>query len=404
MDQYFQAALRLHAYMTARYWDGRALVGPDVGIRFNSRIGRFVKAYVPVIPWRDSLYYVQGQGYWVLDNWELYRRTENPTYREIATQASDTLLARQREDGAWDYPNPEWKGRVATVEGTWGSLGLLESYRQTGDPRFLSGAQRWHDYLHGTIGFQQIGDEIAANYFANRAGGRVPNISAFVLRFLAELADLTGDSGYLAPCAGLLTFMRNAQKPSGEFPYAVPGLDGDGARPHFQCYQYNAFEALDLIRYAQLTGDDAAWPVITGVLDFLRGGIADDGHALYECGNWSRAVVYHTAAVGAALWKADQLGLDGYRAPANRAYTHLLGLQRPDGGFPHSTREYLILADHRSYPRNLAMILWFLLDVSKRAEPAGATEHRRSANPAGARPAVSPGVSAPADLSDAGQA
>ncbi len=39
-----QAAISLHRYMVGRHWTGHALVGPDPGIRFNYRIGRFVKS------------------------------------------------------------------------------------------------------------------------------------------------------------------------------------------------------------------------------------------------------------------------------------------------------------------------------------------------------------------------
>jgi hypothetical protein len=63
-------------------------------------------------------------------------------YRDIALRCSEFLLGRQQEDGAWLYPNPEWRGRIATAEGTWGSLGLLETYRQTRDRKFLTSVEK----------------------------------------------------------------------------------------------------------------------------------------------------------------------------------------------------------------------------------------------------------------------
>jgi hypothetical protein len=361
MGRYFDAAVRLHQHLVARHWGRQGLTGPDPGIRFNYRIGRFIKSYFPKLPWDDNLYYLQAQGYWVLGNWCLFTLTGEEAYREIALSCSTHMLMQQRDDGAWEYPNPEWKGRVATTEGTWGSIGLLETYRQTADSTFLTGALRWNKFLVETIGFQRIGDELAVRYFANQGDARVPNNSAFVLRFLAELADVTGDKVYLQPSMGLLTFMQRAQKATGEFPYQTAGVAGGNSRSHFQCYQYNAFQCLDLIRYHEITGDVVALSLITRILAFLREGLAEDGHAYYECGNRHRAVTYHTAVLGAAFTKASQLGIDGYDDLANCAYSYLLRLQRPDGGFAYSQGDYYLLSDQRSYPRYLAMILYHLL-------------------------------------------
>lgn len=356
------AVLKLHAYLRAAHWDGRALIGPDPGIRFDYRIGRFVKSYLPRLSWNDRLYYLQAQGYWVLGNWLLFRQTGIEAYRDVALSCTGYILEQQREDGAWSYPNREWKGRTATVEGIWASLALLESYRATADPALLEGALRWHNFLIRTIGFQRVGDELAVNYFANeRRDLRVPNNSSDALRFLAELTDVTGNRDYLEPCPGLLTFMQRTQKVSGEFPYAVEGETGGKPRPHFQCYQYNAFQCLGLSRYRDLTSDEAPLPMIAGALQFLRGGLSESGYAFYACGNQHRSVSYHTGVLAAAFTKAGLLGLDGYREPAERAYRYLLGLQRADGSFPYSSGDYRVLRDGRSYPRYLAMILFHLL-------------------------------------------
>ena len=361
MNQYFQAAVKLHQYLVVRHWKNQALIGPDPGIRFNYRIGRFIKSYLHHGGWNDNYYYLQAQGYWILDNWRLFTRTGEEMYRDIALRCSEYMLVQQRTDGAWDYPNREWKGRIATVEGTWGALGLLETYRRTADLTFLMGTLRWHKFLVETIDFQQIGDELAINYFANRGGARVPNNSACLLRFLVELADVTGDKVYLEPSTGLLIFLHHAQKTTGEFPYTVTGVAGGKGRSHFQCYQYNAFQCLDLIRYYEVTKDPVLFLLIDRVLSFLREGLAKDGHAFYACDNRYREVTYHTAVLGAAFVKAGQLGIDGYEDLANRAYSYLLSLQRPDGGFSYSRGDYYLLSDQGSYPRCLAMILYHLL-------------------------------------------
>jgi len=360
-----RAALRLHDYLVSSHWNGRALIGPDQGIRLNYRIGRFIKSYLPTVHWRDSYCYLQAQGYWILDNWQLYSITRDGRYRDFAVRCSEFVLSQQLQEGSWLYPNPEWHGRIATAEGTWGCLGLLESYRQTGDPRVLEGILKWYRFVVEEIGFQVFGQELAVNYFHANKGSRVPNNSTILLRFLAELADATANVSYRERCAGLLRFLSAVQKPTGEFPYTVSGIGGGKIWPHFQCFQYNAFQCLDLMRYFDLTGDETVLPLIRKLLHFLRGGVAEDGHSCFDCGNSHRTVAYHTAVLAQALVRASGFEIPSYDTLANRAYNYLLALQRPDGGFHFSRGDYYFFRDRRSYPRNLAMILYHLLPVAR---------------------------------------
>ena len=362
VNSYLAAALRLHSYLLMHHLEQQALVGPDPGVRFNYRIGRFVKSSLRKIDWRDRYYYLQAQAYWVLANWSLFDMTQDVQYRALAMNCAETILLRQRDDGAWDYPNPEWKGRIATVEGAWAALGLLVAYQRTRLPEYLTGALRWHEYMVSHIGFQQIGDELAVNYFAGRAQARVPNNATLVLILLARLAQLTGERRYLEPAQGLLVFLQRAQLASGELPYAVGNSDNPGYyRQHLQCYQYNAFQCLELIAYYESTGDETAKAMVERLLPFLSQGLAADGHAYYDCSKPARRVVYHAAALGAAFTQAGRIGLAGYDELAERAFGYVLASQRTDGGFWHSERDYRILADRRSYPRYLSMILLHLL-------------------------------------------
>jgi hypothetical protein len=364
------AALKLHRHLRDRHWNGRGLVGPDVGIRFNSRLGRFIKGYLPGLHWNDDYYYLQAQGYWILANWCLHRFTGDVESRDIALQCSEYAVARQRDDGGWDYPNPEWKGRVANAEGSWVCIGLLQTYAETGAPRFLKSALRWHDFVQEKIGFQRNGTEWAVNYFAGRTGDRVPNNSFFVLRLLADLATATRDRSYLGPCANLMAFLKSAQVESGEFPYAIVTGTSFRRRDHFQCYQYNAFEALDLMRYYQVTGDPACVPMLKSMLGFLSTGLAKDGHAFFDCNDHHRLVTYNTAAVGAALAAATELEVGNYEMLSDRAFSYLRRVQRADGSFDFSRKDYYILNDHRSYPRSLTMILYHMLlktEIANRA-------------------------------------
>ena len=44
------AAHSLHAHLVKKHWNGQVLQGPDYGIRFNARIGRFIKSYTSFLP------------------------------------------------------------------------------------------------------------------------------------------------------------------------------------------------------------------------------------------------------------------------------------------------------------------------------------------------------------------
>jgi hypothetical protein len=354
-DDAREAAERLHAFLVRRYWDGSALVGPDMGIRLNYRVGRFVKSALRSLPWKDDLYYNQGQAYWALGNWRLAEQTDEPAFSELALASAERLLSRQRPDGSWEYPNPEWRGRVATTEGTWGAITLLEAARHGGDERFLDGAAAWWRFLEEEMGYQQVLGGDAINYFADRRGAVVPNCSSLVLHFLGELAA-AGKPEAAERCGAILTFLANAQLESGELPYTVSSPLREARMPHFQCYQYNAFQCLDLVRYYGVTGDEAALPVIRGLVRFVREGLAPDGHSRYQCERSYGHVVYHTAAMAATFAAAGLVGLEGYEEDAWRACRRLLAEQRADGSFPHSHGDYRILSDRRSYPRAHAMI------------------------------------------------
>jgi len=371
MDRYLDAAIRLHGHLLAKHWKGAALVGPDPGIRFNARVGRFIKSYLPILSWHDDLSYVQAQGYWIMDNWLLHDLTGDDQYRDLALDASQGLLAAQNSEGYWPYPNPEWAGRIATVEGCFGALGLLESYSRVAEPPLLDGALAWNEYVEQVIGFRRQEDEamLAVNYFAHLGGaeGGVPNNSTLMLWFLARLFEVTRDEGYLGLAAPMARWLEHVQVDSGELPYRVGSRTAEG-QLHFLCHQYNAFEFMDLASYQRITGDDSVIPMMERLAEYLSTGITKRGYARHDCNNERIEVVYYTAAVAQALSQATRLGFGDHSELVERAYARVLKLQRPDGGFRfHSRANYRVLSDRRSYPRYLSMILHHFL-LEHRAE------------------------------------
>lgn len=355
------AASRLHGYLVKEHWNGQALVGPDSGVRFNARIGRFVSSYLDFLPWPDSYVYLQAQGYWILANWLMADLLNKGQCRDIALACSEYVLAAQRPEGYWEYPNPEWKGRVATVEGDFAALGLLESYCRTQQESLLVGATNWYRFLVAEIGFQGSDGLLAVNYFANVPTGMVPNNTTLTLWTLARLADATGNDGYLAACESMVAWLHRVQLQSGELPYAVESSKGRGIC-HFLCYQYNAFEFLDLAKYYLITGDQAVWPIVERLASYLSTGVAESGAARYDCHHDTPEVTYYTASIAAALSQATVLSIGDFGSLADRAYGRILAQQRADGGIAFFSRgNYRLLTDRRSYPRNLAMILYHLL-------------------------------------------
>lgn len=364
-----RSATRLHEHLRSRHWSGQYLVGPDPGIRFNSRIWRFVKSAARAVDWRDDLVYLQGQGYWVLANLELAAALPNSSddHLYLAAAAADGIVSLQRPDGSWAYPNPEWQGRVATAEGSWAAIGLLAAYRRLGEERYIVAVAKWLEYVATEIGFQEVGGTTAVNYFAHRVGARVPNNTAFFLRLLAEHASAGGNTELEARCPALLAFMASVQLPSGEFPYEADAAPDVRQRTHFQCFQYNAFIAMDLLRYAELTDTTVGAELSLKTLRFLERGLEDDGATRFSCDEPHRKVVYHAAALAAAFRAGAEAGASWAWPLAVRAYRHVLSRQRADGSFPYSRGDYRVLRDDRSYPRYQAMILYHLLLGAKSA-------------------------------------
>ena len=269
-----EAARQLHSYLVRWHWTGEALEGPDAGIRFNWRIGRFIKSYLPFLSRSDRIRYNQAQGYWIAANWLIHDLFEEEEAGTLALVTADDLLERQQPGGYWQYPNPEWRGRIATVEGNFAALGLLQAFERTKTERYLEGARSWYRYLITEMGFQELNGGLAVNYFANRPGGMVPNNSTLTARTLARLARVSGDDAYLERCQALIRFVREAQRDTGELPYIVARSPGEG-RDHFLCFQYNAFELLDLVEYHRASDDADVLPIIEGLGRFLSGALTN---------------------------------------------------------------------------------------------------------------------------------
>jgi len=359
-----QGALRLHAYLARHHLRGDLLAGPDAGIRFNLRLWRFAKSALGLRQGPERHVFTQGMAYWVLANGRLYDLRRDPGFLASAVRGADALLGLQREDGSWPYPLRERRHLVATIEGNWAALALLDAFRRTGDERHRQGALRWKRFLLERIGFQDVQGTRAVNYF-DKPRGNVPNNSTNTLWFFSELASVDPDPALEEGIQGMKAFLRRAQTRDGEFPYILAS-PYEAAKAHYLCYQYNAFQFLDLAAFHQKSRDPEVLEMLRALAGFLdRGMDEENGLAKASCLTARPFVLYHTAAVAAALRRAYRLGLLPSEEKSLRGCRALLDRQRPDGSFPYSFADYGFLRDDRSYPRPLAMILYFLLILSE---------------------------------------
>ncbi|MGD0124287.1 MAG: hypothetical protein ABSF46_02930 [Terriglobia bacterium] len=356
------SAERLHSYLYRTHYRDGILHGPDPGVRFNLRAWRFLKSAFDFIPWGDDYVFMQTQGYWVLTNWQLFEATGEAHYREIAIRSSEATLALETDEGYWKYPLPERRHLIATLEGIWGGTALLATYCREARSEFLDGALRAYRFIVNRIGFQDHTAGKVINYF-DKPRGKVTNNSVIAAWYFLRLWEATQEERYLEHVGALLDFAASAQLPSGELPYII-GNQYEQSRPHYLCFQYNAFQFLHLAWSNAVRPGRWAEQLIPKLAGFLATGVQPTGACAKNCryaAGGGPEVDYYTGAMAAALHEARRSRLSVHPDLIDACYNRLLAHQRSDGGFDYSYRDYGFLSDHRSYPRYLAMTLFHLL-------------------------------------------
>ena len=361
------SARRLHGHLAATHIKENLLIGPDPGIRFNLRFWRFLKSALPGVGWRDNYCFLQTQGYWCRANRQLFDLTGERRFRDLAVETGKAVLALQQSQGYWTYPLPERKNLIATLEGNWAALTLLETYARLGETHYLQAALRWYEFLQQRIGFQKYKTGLAVNYF-DRPRGNIPNNSTNTLYFLYKLTEAAGEETLeiklKEQAGGLIRFLTEVQLPTGELPYIVEN-EFEPRRDHYLCYQYNAFQFLELAAVFRM-GAESLREILLPLAKFLAGGVEPNGASRFNCFRRYPEVNYYTAVLGAALLEAQRLNLGDYAQLSNTCYHHLLDRQLDSGGFEYSEKDYGVLRDRRSYPRYQAMILSHLLMKAER--------------------------------------
>lgn len=364
-----QGARALHGYIRSRHLHDGRLAGADQGVRWNIRVWRFVKSYLPALRPRERYYFLQGQAYWALANWTLGDVTAETGFHDDARAATRVIHDTQRPDGAWDYPLPERRHLVATVEGDFGAVAMLEAHARDGDRVWLEAALRWHAYVEREIGYQHHPAGLCVNYF-QKPRGLVPNNTCEWIWVLGRFAKATGDTRYLDKVPAMLAFLETVMQPTGELPYELPGEHESRTQMHYLCYQYNAFQCMKLAWYAHAHGDARARALAVRLADYLAGGVLDSGAVRASCTSVTPEVLYYADAVGMALHTVSAYGWASHHSLADRTFRFVRSHQRADGGLEFFSRgDYGLLSDRNEYPRYLAMTLYHFAERARDARP-----------------------------------
>lgn len=362
------AAVRaLHAHLMAKHVHDGRLAGADQGVRWNIRVWRFVKSYLPRLRPREYFYFLQGQAYLVFASWTLGDLTGDGRYHDTARALTRVIRDTQRPDGAWAYPLPERRHLIATVEGDFGAVAMLDAHERDGDPAMLEAAKRWHAYLEREIGYQQHPAGLCVNYF-QKPRGMVPNNTCEWIWVLGRFARATGDRSYLEKVPAMLGFLEAVMLPSGELPYELAGPYEARTQMHYLCYQYNAFQCMKLAWYAKQQDDARARALAVRLAGYLATGVLPSGAVRASCMSETPEVLYYADAVGMALRTVSEYGWADHFEAADRTFRFVLSRQRPDGGFAYFSRgDYGLLSDRNEYPRYLAMSLYHLAERARDA-------------------------------------
>ena len=122
----------------------------------------------------------------------------------------------------------------------------------------------------------------------------VPNNAASAIRVFAQTALAAKDERFLEYCPGMVKFLIQAQMDTGMLPYhlAEPGGPRSDDRIYFLCYNYNAFQFLNIMEYFHMTKDEEVLPVLDGLARFLTTGISARGAAWYDTHHEFPEVLY----------------------------------------------------------------------------------------------------------------
>ena len=252
--------------------------------------------------------YPEVTGYIIPTFWDVAQAFERPDLAERAVRMSDWELSLQRDQGGWEGEY-EGQGQPMVVFNTGQVLrGLLRSWEQTGESRYLDAAVRGGRWIADMQ--EPDGSWARANFKGMR---RV--YDSYVAAPLAMLWRATGDERYRDAAARNIAYVLSEQHANGWFanadnsPYYT-----DTPVTHTVCYTIDG-----LIEVGQLLEDDEA----------IRAGERAADELLHRAEIWPRLYArvnseWRPAARYVCLTGAAQLGIIFMRLYARSADTRYL--------------------------------------------------------------------------------
>ncbi|MDC0527071.1 hypothetical protein OAO35_03900, partial [Euryarchaeota archaeon] len=304
------------------------------------------------------------QGYWIINNWKFFELTSRIEYARKSLETSKKLASKQSVEGCWKitHGNKKWRGVVSTVDNTFAALGLLETYKVTKSEEFLKSAEAWANYLIQNVGFHKYDYGYSIKYFSGKPSPAVPNNNTLVLWFLAELSNVTRNIEYIRFNERIIDFLEKVQKETGELPYSVESSEVVG-KEHYICFQYNAFELIDLLNFYRISPVKKLDRIIIRLSKFLLQAFDEKGASKFDCSHSFPNIFYYTSKVISALLLSKKFGFIDNVPFINNSLNLLLSNQNIDGSFPYSTNEYMFFKDKRFYPKESNFILSALLEI-----------------------------------------
>ena len=161
---------------------------------------------------------MQAQAYWILSNSKLYSSTKKQKYLEYCRNSADRLLVLQRDDGAYDNPDPEWAGLHVPVQGCFATIAFLEVYNLTKNKVYLEAAIKYYNFIEESDWIVHEGYELI-RYFIGEDTVRyikpgniskiVPNNQTLLVFMYSYFYKVTGEKHYLDRVPSLINYLES---------------------------------------------------------------------------------------------------------------------------------------------------------------------------------------------------
>ncbi len=212
-------------------------------------------------------------------------------WREAAEAGGDFILRQIRRDGRFHYIYDPLTGRhpgggaysLPRHAGTVYALALISGH--TGERRFRRGAERAIAWLGGQIP-ERCGHLEGA--CVARAGQAWLGSTALTVVGLLEYQRRTGDERYAGTARRLVDFIREMQRPNGDF-HHLYRLDRERIDPEPRSMFYSEEAALALVMAHEVLGDQGDLDAAERALDYLTSRKYDFflGRFIYGADHWT---------------------------------------------------------------------------------------------------------------------